>query len=102
VAGIPKTLPQNIAAQDLATQRAQALRLSRFKIAVTTYAVVTLAVFLLITRLGLGEMTFVEWAIFIGLGLAGNIFFFVLFSTGLNLRFSDPSLTSEQIVYSAL
>ncbi|MEW6532068.1 MAG: hypothetical protein AB1473_14620 [Thermodesulfobacteriota bacterium] len=102
MAGIPKTLPENIAAQDLATQRAQALRLSRFKIAVATYAVVTLAVFLLITRLGLGEMTLAEWAIFIGLGLVGNIFFFVLFYTGLNLRFSDPSLTSQQIVYSAL
>ncbi len=68
--------------------------------AVATYAVVTFAAFLA-TRLGLGRMSAHEWATFIGIGLAGNIIFFALIYTGVNLRFSDPSLTREQIVYSA-
>jgi hypothetical protein len=43
-----------------------------------------------------------QWAIFIGLALFGNIVFFILFYTNINLRFLDPSLTREQIIYSAL
>jgi hypothetical protein len=46
-------------------------------------------------------MTFAQWMIFVSIALIGNIVFFVLFYTGANLRFSDPSLTREQIVYSA-
>jgi hypothetical protein len=61
---------------------------------------VTLAT-LLVTRLGLCEMTAAQWVTFIGLGLLGNTVFFILFYTNSNLRFSDPSLTREQIVYSA-
>jgi len=47
-------------------------------------------------------MTFAQWVTFIGIALIGNIVFFVLFYTNANLQFSDPSLTREQIVYSAL
>lgn len=76
----------------------QQLRLQRFGIAVGTYAVVILAT-VLITRLGLGEMSGMQWATFIGLCLFGNSLFFILFRTNVNLRFPEPSLTREQIVY---
>jgi len=101
VANAPNSVPKPIVTQDMATQIAQSLRLRRFGMAAATYVVVTLATFLT-TRLGLGEMTFAQWVTFIGIALIGNIGFFVLFYTGANLRFSDPSLTREQIVYSAL
>ena len=99
---VPESIPEHIVAHGMATQRAQSIRLTRFGMAAATFAVVVLAVFLLITRLGLGEMTFTQWVIFIVLGLIGNIIFFVVFYTNANLRFSDPSLTREQLVYSAL
>lgn len=69
--------------------------------ALATYAVVILATFLF-TRLGLGVMSGAQWAIFIGLALFGNGMFFLLFHTNTNLRFSDPSLTREQILYSSI
>ena len=97
---MPISVQKDPAAQDEATQKAQSLRLTRFAMAVTTYAVVTFAAFLT-TRLGLGQMSVSEWATFIGIGLVGNVVFFALFYTGVNLRFSDPSLTREQIIYSA-
>lgn len=84
-----------------AANRMQRLRLRRFKMALATYAVVISATFL-ITRLGLGVMSGAQWAMYIGLALLGNCMFFLLFHTNANLRFSDPSLTREQIFYSAL
>lgn len=79
----------------------QRLRLQRFLMALATYALVTLAT-VLVTYLGLGGMSGRQWATFIAVALFGNILFFVLFYTNANLRFSDPSLTKEQIVFSAL
>lgn len=79
----------------------QRLRLQRFAMALATYALVILATFLA-TRLGLGEMNGAQWAMYIGFALFGNGIFSVLFYTNVNLRFSDPSLTREQIVYSSL
>jgi Na+/melibiose symporter-like transporter len=81
-----------------AVQRAQRLRMRRFGMSVATFAVVMLAT-VLITSLGLGEMDSAQWATFTGLGLLGVGVFFALFQTGANLRFSEPSLTREQIVY---
>lgn len=80
---------------------AQRVRLQRFAMAGATYALTTLAAFL-VTRLGLGEMTQGQWFLFLGLGLFLNAAFFVLFYTNVNLRFTDPSLTREQMVFSAL
>jgi len=80
--------------------KAQRLRLQRFSLSVATYAVAILATFL-ITLLGLGDLDFGQWSILIGLSLSGITFFFVLFYTNTNLRFSEPSLTREQIVYSS-
>lgn len=84
-----------------AVQNQQRLRLRRFKMALASYAVAILATFL-VTRLGLCVMSSTQWATFIGLVLFGNSIFFLLFYTNTNLRFSDPSLTREQILYSAL
>ena len=69
--------------------------------AAATYVMVTGAAFLT-TRLGLGEMSLRQWAVYIGVGLLVNLGLLVLFLTGLNLRFPEPSLTREQIVLSAL
>lgn len=91
---------KKIESEDQAVQSEQRLRLQRLGMALATYAVVTLMA-VLVTRLGLGEMNTAQWVTFIGLGLLGNTVFFILFYTNANLRFSDPSLTREQIVYSA-
>jgi hypothetical protein len=100
VTSVPITAQQRSVAEDKALQKAQSLRLKRLGMAAATYAIVFFTAFLT-TKLGLGEMSFAQWATFFGLGLIGNIIFFLLIYTGANLRFSDPSLTREQIVYSA-
>jgi Na+/melibiose symporter-like transporter len=101
VRNVPNTGREKIVSQKKDVQRAQQIRLRRFGMAVATYLVVIVAAFL-VTRLGLGDMTAAQWVIYIGLGLIGNVVFFFLFYTNVNLRFSDASLTWEQIVYSAL
>ncbi|MEJ2040989.1 MAG: hypothetical protein P8X55_18990 [Desulfosarcinaceae bacterium] len=85
---------------DITIQSKQQLRLRRFGMALVTYVVVISATFLS-TRFGLGVMSGTQWAIYIGLAVFGNCIFFALFHTGANLAFSDPSLTREQILYSA-
>ena len=100
VTKLPITAQERSVSQEEAVQSAQSLRLRRFGMAVATYAIVICTAFLT-TRLGLGQMTSAQWVIFIGIALIGNIVFSVLFHTGANLLFSDPSLTREQIVYSA-
>ncbi|UCF94657.1 MAG: hypothetical protein JSW39_11030 [Desulfobacterales bacterium] len=97
---IPTKVREELVSEDPAERGRQRLRLQRFRMAVATYAVVTLAT-AMVTRLGLGQMNAAQWVAFIGLGLLGNTVFFILFYTNANLRFSDPSLTREQIVYSA-
>jgi hypothetical protein len=79
----------------------QKLRLRRFGIAIVTYAVVILAT-ALISLLDLGDMNTAQWVAFIGMPLVVNTLFFFLFYTNTNLRFSEPSLTREQIVCSSL
>jgi hypothetical protein len=95
------TAQEEIVSTDETLQRVQRLRLRRFGMALATYAFVFLAS-ALVGRLGLGEMNKDQWIMFIGIALFGNIVFFILFYTNTNLRFSDPSLTREQIIYSAL
>lgn len=84
-----------------ANDGSQRLRLRRFAMSVATYAVAILATFL-ITHLGIGGLTAPQWAKLVSLSLFGILMFFLLFHTGANLRFSEPSLTREQIVYSFL
>lgn len=98
---IPIIANEKIVSADSAIQSMQQLRLRRFKMALATYAVVILAIFL-VTRLGLGVMSGAQWAMFIGVALVGNGMFFLLFHTNANLHFSDPSLTREQILFSAM
>jgi len=86
--------------RDRTVEKGQRVRLQRFGMAAATYFLVALAAFL-VTRLGLGDMTPSQWLFFLGLGGFINCVFFLLFYTGVNLRFSDPSLTREQIVFSA-
>lgn len=90
-----------MASANNSVKRTQRLRLRRFKMAMATYAVVILATFL-VTHLGLGVLSGTQWAMYIGFALLGNCMFFLLFHTNANLRFSDPSLTREQILYSAM
>jgi len=79
----------------------QRLRFQRFGMSVATYVIAILATFL-ITRIGIGELSVTRWTMLIGLCLFGICLFFILFYTGANLRFSEPSLTMEQIVYASL
>ncbi len=82
-------------------EKAQRLRLRRFLMAVATYIVAFLATFL-VTRLGIGQLSIIQWIILFGLGLCGPGLIFLMFYTGANLRFSEPSLTREQIIFSAI
>jgi lysylphosphatidylglycerol synthetase-like protein (DUF2156 family) len=67
---------------------------------VATYLVAILATFL-ITQLGIGVLSGMQWAILVGWCLLGIGLFFTLFYTNTNLRFSEPSLTREQIIFSS-
>jgi hypothetical protein len=49
----------------------------------------------------MGTLDAIVWAVTIGLCLIGNTLFLILFITGHNRRFSDPSLTSQQIIFAA-
>lgn len=50
---------------------------------------------------GLGSVPAFLYAIAILVPLIGNTVFYTLIKTGTNLRFSDPSLTIPQMVYSS-
>ena len=54
------------------------------------------------TWLGLGEMNFFQWVLFVSIAVLGNAAFFIVFYTRVNVRFSDPSLTWIQIFFSTL
>jgi diguanylate cyclase (GGDEF)-like protein len=56
----------------------------------------------LITCLGLGELSAEQWFTLFGMSLFGVCLFFLMFHTNVNLKFSEPSLTREQIVYAAV
>jgi len=86
--------------KDAIVEKAQRLRLRRFWMSVATYFVALLATFL-ITQLGIGGLSGIQWKILIGWCFFGICVFFILFYTNVNLRFTEPSLTREQIVYSS-
>ena len=98
---VPNTGHEKIVSQKKDVQGAQRIRLRRFGMAVATYSVVIAGV-VLGHPAWARDMTAAQWVTFIGLGLIGNVVFFFLFYTNVNLRFSDASLTWEQIVYSGL
>jgi len=78
---------------------AQQLRLRRFLMALLTYGIVILTI-ILTNFLGVGKLNALQWIMILGIALFGNVLIFILFHTDLNLRFSDPSLTCLQIIFS--
>jgi hypothetical protein len=82
-------------------QMQRALHLRRFSMALGTYSIVILGS-LLTQWLGLAHMSFFQWVIVIGLFVIGNGAFFLIFLTGANLRFSDPSLIAGHMMYCIL
>ena len=90
---------ENVVSINYITKSEQRKRLIRFGMSVATYAVAVMATFL-ITPLGIGDLSIIQWATLIGLCLFGISLFFVMFYTRMNLRFLEPSLTREQIIYS--
>lgn len=79
----------------------QTLRLKRLAMAVATYVMATLALYI-ITKLGMGDLSPGIWIVIVALCLTGNLLFFILIFSGLNRLFKDPSLTLEQIMFSSL
>jgi hypothetical protein len=86
---------------DPATRQAQRIRLNRFYMASATYVVVMLGSLLLV-NIGLGALSVLQWALYLGLAALISAVLYTVFRLDLNLRFKDPSLTREQIVISAL
>lgn len=98
---LSKTAHEKVIPLDNSARKAQRVRLQRFGMAICTYLLVIPATFL-VSWLGLGDMNNRLLVWIIGLALFGNGVFFILFYTNANLRFSDPSLTREQIVFAAM
>ena len=92
---------KNAIFEDSVKSGKQRLFIQRFAMALATYAVVIFAAFL-VSSLGLGALNKFQWIIYIGVAVSGNAIFFALFYSGANLRFSDPSLTREQIIFASL
>ena len=79
---------------------AQRVRIRRWLLAVATYAF-NAAAAAGVAQIGLGEVPPAFWWQFIGVAVAINVVLGLVFATGWNLRFPDPSLTGLQIVLSA-
>jgi hypothetical protein len=79
-------------------QRQQQARLQRLIMVVGAYAVVLFAI-LSIETFGFEPIIKMLWALLITTSAGGNLIFFLLFYSGINLRFPDPSLTWLQISY---
>lgn len=81
--------------------RFQALRLQRFYLAQTTYLIAYVVIGVTwATGQYLGTNTMALSHFVLGLATQGT--FLIMFKTGFNLRFSDPSLTSAQIIVALL
>ena len=88
-----------------ADSRAQSLRMRRFGIAALTYGIWA-GVLLYVYSAGLYHLQFGDYIISIWAMLGGivlvNVVFWILFASGLNRRFRDPSLTMPMIVASLI
>ncbi len=79
----------------------QRLRKHRHALAVFTYIVVSVA--LLVTDIfGFIRLTPMDWWLFLGLAVLGNLFFAVMIISGYNLRLPDPSMTWLQIFFAGI
>ncbi len=85
---------------DPAEQKAQTLRIQRFSLAAVSYLVGGVLL-LAVSVLGSGEipLTPAVAAVFVALVVVANLGFYVLFRSGGNLRFRDPSLTIPQMAF---
>ncbi|MDA8141405.1 MAG: hypothetical protein M0036_22410 [Desulfobacteraceae bacterium] len=79
----------------------QRLRMKRHAMAMATYIIVIISLFVTNT-FGFGRLSPLHWWLIIGLSISGNIVFFVLIVSNWNLRLPDPSLTWWQILYAGL
>ncbi len=86
---------------ELNISQKQQLRKARFGFAIITW-IIFLAAMAAISSLGFGKVSNLQWSIAIGFSVAGNLIFATLFFTNTNLRFRDPSLTREQILFAAI
>ena len=88
---------------DLPANRAQRLRLQRFSLAAASY-IVGGGLLLAVTMLGSDQipLTPTVASIFMVLVVATNLGFYLLFRSGFNQRFADPSLTIPQMAVGIL
>jgi len=78
-------------------ERKQALRLKRFLMAALSYAL-WLGLTFYCYALGYIELSPGWFALVMSLTLVGNLIFFILLRSGINLRYVDPSLTLPQML----
>ncbi|MCP3874557.1 MAG: response regulator [Desulfobacteraceae bacterium] len=81
-------------------EKAQKVRIYRFGLALITYFLVSFITFM-INFIGIGHMANAQWAVYLIYAFAGNTIFLILFLKKINLRFHDPSLTREQMIFAA-
>jgi len=75
----------------------QTLRIKRFLMAALSYAI-WLGIAFYCYKLGLVDVTGTAFALFTAIAIFGNLVFYVLFRTGLNRYWPDPSLTLPQML----
>lgn len=80
-------------------QKAQSIRIKRWRLAQLAYVFVITAAYLA-PFAGMGSMSSMVFAFFLAAAVVGNAVFYCLFKTNRNLRFADPSLTFAQMIFS--
>lgn len=79
----------------------QALRIRRFLIAAASYLMWIILIFQCY-RMGFVRLSPDLMAVLVGFSVFINVLLYVIFRTGMNLRFSDPSLTLLQMIIATL
>ena len=82
-------------------QKFQRIRVQRIGFACLTYLFVLASTYI-IQWSGIDYLPTKIWLTVIALAVTGNITFYILIATDINLRFNDPSMTKAQILYSAV
>ncbi|MDA8138798.1 MAG: hypothetical protein M0036_09110 [Desulfobacteraceae bacterium] len=86
---------------DLKVKAQQGLRLKRHAMAMATYGVIILALYVT-SSFGFEQLSPLHWWIGLGLTFSGNAIFFFLIISNRNLGFKDPSLTWIQILFAGV